>query len=70
MICDAILIWTNVTVDVFEIVSSYLKIFSLGFAPMLVYNMGAAILQALGNARTPFYYLATTCFINNDLSES
>lgn len=64
LICDWILVLMNTTVEIFDLASVYLKIYFLGFIPLLVYNMGTSILQALGNSASPFYYLAVTCVLN------
>lgn len=62
--CDWILELINTTDDIFDLASTYLTLYCLGFVPLLVYNMGTAILQALGNSTSPFYYLAITCVLN------
>lgn len=63
-ICDWILTLLNTTEDIFDLAGIYLKIYFLGFVPLLIYNMGTSILQALGNSTSPFYYLAVTCVLN------
>ncbi len=35
----------------------YLRIFSLGFPAMLVYNFGSAVLRSIGDTKRPFYCL-------------
>ena len=63
-ICDWLLTVTNTNEEIFGLASTYLKIYAVGFIPMLVYNMGTSILQALGNSTSPFCYLALTCAMN------
>lgn len=63
-ICEWILRLLNTTDDIFDLAAVYLKIYFLGFIPLLVYNMGTSILQAMGNSKSPFYYLASTCVLN------
>ena len=61
---DNILRLISVPEDIFLPTSRYLSIAIGGILPMLVYNMGAAILQAMGDSRTPLYYLALASVIN------
>lgn len=42
----------------------YIRIYFLGVVGNLVYNMGAAILRAVGDSRRPLYFLITSCFVN------
>ena len=42
----------------------YLRIFFCGMVPNLVYNMGAAILRAVGDSRRPLYVLIISCVVN------
>ena len=44
--------------------TTYLTIYFAGISGMLVYNMGAGILRAVGDSRRPFYYLVTSALIN------
>lgn len=62
--CEWLLTVTHTTEDIFDLAETYLKIYAIGFIPLLVYNMGTSILQALGNSTSPFYYLAITCILN------
>ncbi len=42
----------------------YLRIYFLGILFTLIYNMGSAIMRALGDSRRPLYYLMVCCFFN------
>ena len=64
LICNWILTLLNTTEEIFDLASLYLRIYFIGFIPLLIYNMGTSILQALGNSRSPFCYLAVTCVMN------
>ena len=64
LLCDWLLDLINATEEIIPMASLYLKIYAVGFIPTLIYNMGAAILQAMGNSRSPFYYLAVACVLN------
>lgn len=45
----------------------YLTIYFAGMAGLLFYNMGAAILRAVGDSKRPFYYLVVAAVINTVL---
>ena len=42
----------------------YLRIYFLGILFTLIYNMGSAIMRALGDSKRPLYYLIICCFLN------
>lgn len=44
--------------------SAYLRIFFLGMIPNLFYNMGAAVLRAIGDSKRPLYFLILSCLCN------
>ena len=43
---------------------TYLRIYFLGIIGNLVYNMGAAILRAVGDSKRPLYFLVASCLTN------
>lgn len=45
----------------------YLRVYFAGFAGLLFYNMGAAILRAIGDSRRPFYFLVVCAVMNTVL---
>ena len=53
--------------NVFPQSEAYLKIYFAGMAGLMFYNMGAAILRAVGDSRRPFYFLVTAAIINTVL---
>lgn len=59
-----ILHWISVPENVFHQTYLYLAVSFAGMLPMLIYNMGAAIMQAMGDSKTPLYYLAVASVIN------
>ena len=61
---ENILHWISVPADIFYETNKYLLVAVGGILPMLIYNMGAAILQAMGDSKTPLYYLALASVIN------
>lgn len=44
--------------------AAYLRIYFAGIIFVFLYNVGSAILRALGDSRRPLYYLIVCCFIN------
>ncbi len=42
----------------------YMRIYFVGVIPNLIYNMGAGILRAIGDSRSPLYFLIASCFTN------
>lgn len=50
--------------EVFHDGALYLRIFFAGMLPLLIYNMGAAVLRAVGDSRTPIYFLAAAMVTN------
>lgn len=42
----------------------YLRIYFLGIVAVLIYNMGSAIMRAVGDSRRPLYYLIVCCILN------
>lgn len=61
---DPILSWIHTPSSVFSQASIYLKIFFSGIFFLLIYNMGAALLRAVGDSKTPLYYLGAASIIN------
>ena len=61
---ENILQWISVPEEIFHPTYKYLLFAVGGILPMLIYNMGAAILQAMGDSKTPLYYLAIASVIN------
>ena len=53
--------------DVFPESRMYLTIYFSGMIGLLFYNMGAAILRAVGDSRRPFYYLVVAAVTNTVL---
>ena len=53
--------------EIYPAAQTYLLIYFSGTVFTLVYNMGAAILRAVGDSKRPFYYLAVAAVINTVL---
>jgi putative MATE family efflux protein len=50
--------------DVIDNAMLYLRIYSLGFPAMMVYNFGSAVLRSIGDTRRPFYCLMVGGLVN------
>ena len=50
--------------DVLPLAITYLQIYFGGMIAVLVYNVGTAILRAVGDSRRPLYFLIVACTIN------
>ena len=50
--------------EVFPESRAYLNIYFSGMAGLMLYNMGAGILRAVGDSKRPFYYLVCAAVIN------
>ncbi len=47
--------------------STYLSIYFAGLVGLMFYNMGSAILRAIGDSRRPFYFLVICALLNTGL---
>ena len=54
----------NTPSEVFPESSAYLSIYFAGIIGLLIYNMGAGILRAVGNSARPFIFLAISALAN------
>ena len=54
----------NTPKSVFREAVVYLRIFSLGLTGMIMYNMGSAILRAVGDSKRPLYFLILASILN------
>ena len=59
-----LLIMMNTPPTVYREAVVYLQIFSLGLGGLMLYNMGSAILRAVGDSRRPLYYLILSSILN------
>lgn len=50
--------------DVYDQAKEYLLIYFGGISSLMVYNIGAGILRAVGDSRRPLYFLLVSCVIN------
>lgn len=52
------------TEDAFPLAEQYLTIYFLGVSGVLIYNMGAGVLRAVGDSRRPLYFLVFSALLN------
>ena len=50
--------------DVLPYASVYLRLIFAGMIPLLIYNVGAGALRAVGDSRRPLFYLMAACLTN------
>lgn len=50
--------------DILEGSALYLRIMFLGMVPNMIYNVGSAILRAMGDSKRPLYFLIVACLAN------
>ncbi len=56
--------WMGTPADILPHATTYLRIYSIGALPVVIYNMGAGILRGVGDTRHPFIYLLIGVIIN------
>ncbi len=54
----------NTPTDVYADAHTYISIIFAGIFTQSIYNMSAGVLRALGDSRTPLYFLIVACVIN------
>lgn len=54
----------NTPADVLADSVVYLRIYFIGLTATLIFNIGSAIMRAIGDSRRPLYYLIICCIIN------
>ncbi len=50
--------------DIYPITLDYVRIYFGGLAVSMLYNIGAGIVRAMGDSKTPFYYLLISSTVN------
>ena len=64
LLTPAMLHLLNTPEEIMASSAAYLRIYFAGIIFVFLYNVGSAILRALGDSRRPLYYLIVCCFIN------
>lgn len=59
-----VLRWMKTPQELMEGSTKYVRIYSTGMVFVFVYNMGAAVLRAVGDSKRPLYLLIVCCIIN------
>ena len=67
LIVDPALKMMGTPPDVYDAAKQYLTIYFAGLTGLLLYNMGAGILQAVGDSRRPLYFLCFSAVVNTVL---
>lgn len=64
LLAPTLLGWMNTPADTLEGSTTYLRIVFLSMIPGMVYNVGSGILRAVGDSRSPLYFLIVCCIVN------
>lgn len=64
LLAETVLSWMGTPEDVLPLSALYVRIYSFGMLPNLLYNFCAAILRARGDSRRPLYYLTISGVLN------
>lgn len=59
-----LLFWIDTPTEIFQQAYQYILIILSGMITTIAYNMGAGFLRAVGNSRTPLYFLILSCGLN------
>ena len=62
--CRALLVWMGTPEEQLAYAFSYIFIIFIGIPATILYNMGACVLRALGDSRSPVWFLAIASFVN------
>lgn len=54
----------NTPAELMDMSTLYIRIYFSGLVFVFIYNMGAAILRAIGDSKRPLYYLVVCCVVN------
>lgn len=64
LLCDDILTWMKTPADIFDGAYAYLVVILAGIPFTFLYNMVAGIIRAIGDSKTPFYFLVLATILN------
>lgn len=64
LLCHSIITWIHVPQEIFDWAYIYLLILFIGIPCSFFYNLLASIIRALGDSRTPFYFLVFSTTLN------
>lgn len=63
-LCRYILIWMGTPEDIFDGAYAYLFVILAGIPFTILYNLISSIIRALGDSKTPFYFLVVSTILN------
>lgn len=64
LLCPAMLRWMNTPAEIVDDAVSYIQIIFYGIPATMLYNMTGGILRALGDSKTPVYFLVVASLVN------
>ena len=64
VLAPLILALMNTPEELMGMSTLYIRIYFSGLVFVFIYNMGAAILRAIGDSKRPLYYLVVCCIVN------
>jgi len=67
LIARPALVWMKTNPEHMEMSATYLMTYFAGISGLLIYNMGSAILRAVGDSRRPLYFLIFSAVLNTVL---
>lgn len=64
ILCDNILTWMKTPAEIFQGSYDYFFVICLGIPFTILYNVVSGVIRALGDSKTPFYFLVLSTFLN------
>lgn len=64
LVTKPLLILMGTPDSIIDLSAGYMRVTFIGVLPLLLYNMGAGILRAVGNSRSPFFFLVMSITLN------
>ncbi|MBR1820915.1 MAG: MATE family efflux transporter [Clostridia bacterium] len=64
LLTPAILRWTGTPADIMDEAYHYIVYIFGGMVAIMLYNLSSGVLRAVGNTRTPLYFLILSCAVN------
>lgn len=61
---EKLLLLMNTPPEIFHDAKTYITIICIGFFSIILYNMSASILRAVGNSKAPLYFLVISAVLN------
>lgn len=59
-----LLYWLDTPQEIFDLAYQYIFVILAGMTATIAYNMCAGFMRAVGNSRTPLYFLIVSCVLN------